>query len=159
MKLIKNTLTAALAGLALSLSMSAVAYDDALADRMNNVTGKMDRAFFTTWTHIDGKDVLRMQAEGVKFTLVDIRTPEEKAVMALTLPNALSIPLNELFQRTSLDRLEKLPADQKILLVCKGGTRSTLASSYLALLGFRNVTFVHGGSDAIVAALSPRSVK
>ncbi|MFN2309808.1 MAG: rhodanese-like domain-containing protein [Gammaproteobacteria bacterium] len=155
-----RSLLFALAAVTAVASQPVAAYDADLAKRIHtDVTGKMDREFFAGWTHIDGKDVLSMLAAGEAFTLVDVRTPEERAVLAFELPNAWAIPLNTLFQPANLDRLAGLPGNQKILLVCKGGTRSAMASAYLGLLGFKNVSFVHGGSDAIAAALSPRSVK
>ena len=81
--------------------------------------------------------------------LLDVREPVELAVEHL--PQALNIPLGEL-----RSRLEELPRDREILVVCRSGQRAYTATRMLAQNGF-DARVVSGGmlSHAI---LSPARV-
>lgn len=70
--------------------------------------------------------------------LVDVREPEEWA--AGHAPNARHIPLRDL-----PDRLEALPRDAPVYLVCRSGARSHRAAAYLKQAGFEQPINVRGG--------------
>ena len=57
---------------------------------------------------------------GEKLLVVDVRTPEEFAKGHI--PNALLLPVSELEAR-----LDEMPADRPILLICRTGRRATRA--------------------------------
>lgn len=63
--------------------------------------------------------------------VIDVRTPEEYE--ASHIPNAELLPLQEL-----QSRLNELDPEEKYLIVCQSGNRSTQASEILADNGFSN---------------------
>jgi hydroxyacylglutathione hydrolase len=73
--------------------------------------------------------------------LVDVRTPREFAGGAL--PGAQSLPLCEL-----PGRMGEIPRDARVLMMCQGGYRGTIASSLLLNAGYRDVENVAGGYSA-----------
>ena len=73
--------------------------------------------------------------------VVDVREPKEYA--AGHVPGAVSIPQAELALR-----LEDLPRDRDVLVVCEGGTRSVRAARFLKQVGFANVNNLVGGTSA-----------
>jgi hydroxyacylglutathione hydrolase len=74
-------------------------------------------------------------------TIVDVRGRSEWE--SGHLPGAVHIPLGELG-----DRLDELPKDAPLVMQCKSGSRSSIASSLLQAHGFSNVTNLHGGITA-----------
>ena len=83
--------------------------------------------------------------EGV--TLLDVREPDEWA--AGHAPEAVHIPMGELAAR-----LGELPAEANLYVVCRGGGRSSRATTFLNASG-RNATNVDGGMKAWHAAGRP----
>jgi len=83
---------------------------------------------------------LRMDEQAVD-TVIDVRRPPEWS--SGHIEGALHMPLNHLTESAlSLDR------DAKIAVLCAGGYRSSIASSLLEQLGFRNISNVVGGMTA-----------
>jgi hydroxyacylglutathione hydrolase len=72
--------------------------------------------------------------------VVDVREPAEYA--AGHLPHAISIPQADLALR-----LDELPRDRDLLVVCAGGTRSLRAASFLRQVGFERAVSLTGGTD------------
>jgi rhodanese-related sulfurtransferase len=70
-------------------------------------------------------------------TLVDVREPVEWVHGRA--PEAVHIPMNQI-----PDRLEELPRDGRLLVVCKVGGRSAQVTGYLVQQGFDAVN-VDGG--------------
>jgi hydroxyacylglutathione hydrolase len=83
-----------------------------------------------------------------RIAVLDVREPGE--VSGGAIENALSIPLGKLGSRlAALDR-------EKLLIVhCKGGFRSSIATSILRRAGFRDIANLIGGFDAWKAAGLP----
>jgi rhodanese-related sulfurtransferase len=73
--------------------------------------------------------------------VLDVREPPEYA--AGHVPGAVSIPQADLALR-----LEELPREQDLLVVCEGGTRSLRAARFLKQAGFPSVTNLAGGTSA-----------
>ena len=73
--------------------------------------------------------------------LIDVREPHEFA--AARLPSAISIPQADL-----ADRIQELPRDRDLLIVCAHGVRSLRVTHYLLWYGFRSVTSLDGGIKA-----------
>jgi rhodanese-related sulfurtransferase len=84
---------------------------------------------------------------------LDVRTPAETTVFAVTLPGALAIPINELFTEANLTRI---PTDKTVVVICLSGTRAAAAGTALRHLGFENVYILKGGFKALVAYLDPK---
>jgi hydroxyacylglutathione hydrolase len=76
--------------------------------------------------------------------VVDVRSPEEWSKGHL--PGAIHIPLAQL-----PDRIGELDASAPIVLQCRGGGRSSIATSFLQSRGVANVSNLAGGFDVWVA--------
>ncbi len=72
--------------------------------------------------------------------IIDVRTPEEYRQGHI--PGVALIPLNEL-----ADRLDEIPKDKKVLLICRSGNRSAQGTKLLRNKGFANVYNVSGGMN------------
>ncbi len=70
--------------------------------------------------------------------ILDVREPDEWAQMHI--PDAALIPLGEL-----PDRLNEIPKDKEIVVVCRSGNRSARGRDILLNAGFTNVTSMTGG--------------
>ena len=73
--------------------------------------------------------------------LLDVREPWE--FEAGHVPGAQLIPLAELE-----DRLNEVPRDRPVLVICHSGQRSLAAAGYLLQLGYADVSNVDGGTAA-----------
>jgi rhodanese-related sulfurtransferase len=69
---------------------------------------------------------------------LDVRSPDEWNEFHA--PNSTLIPLNEL-----ADRLNEVPRDQTVVVVCRSGNRSSQARDLLLEAGFTQVTSMRGG--------------
>ncbi len=87
-----------------------------------------------------------MQAEGA--FILDVRQPDEW--VEVHIEGATLIPLTELESR-----LNELPRDQKIVVVCRSGNRSAQGRDTLLANGFSQVTSMGGGMNAWQAAGLP----
>lgn len=72
--------------------------------------------------------------------LIDIREPVEFAMGHI--PGAVSLPQAEL-----ASRLDELPKDKPLYIVCQGGFRSLRATQFLRQVGYGQVINVQGGTD------------
>lgn len=136
-------------------AMSASAYDTAKAENLNAFYAHMtqkacaDSKLFTT-----GEDVMKLFREKAKFTLLDVRTAGENAIVSISSENALHIPVENLFEKANLDRL---PTDQPIIVVCHSGTRATIVAMGLKQIGFKQVHVLKGGLVALADANNPKN--
>jgi rhodanese-related sulfurtransferase len=73
--------------------------------------------------------------------VVDVREPLEYA--AGHVPGAKSVPQADLALR-----LDELPRDREVLVVCEGGVRSARAARFLKQTGFSHVNNLLGGTSA-----------
>ena len=72
--------------------------------------------------------------------LVDIRERDE--FMAVRVEGCLFIPMSQLGVR-----LDEIPRDRPVMLICASGNRSTGATAYLLQNGWEDVGSVAGGID------------
>jgi len=72
--------------------------------------------------------------------IVDVRKAEEVANVTFNVPNYINIPINELEAR-----LDELPKDKEIVMVCLSGERSLKTTYYLMNNGFKTVYNLDGG--------------
>jgi rhodanese-related sulfurtransferase len=93
---------------------------------------------------------LRTQEPG-RIAVLDVREPGE--VAGGVIENSLCIPLGRLDSR-----LAELDREKLLVVHCKGGYRSSIASSILRRRGFRDVANLTGGFDAWRNAGLPFSV-
>jgi hydroxyacylglutathione hydrolase len=84
-------------------------------------------------------------------TVLDVREPGE--VESGAIENAVTIPLGKLEKN-----LAALDRDDLIVVMCRTGYRSSIASSILRRAGFRGVANLTGGFDGWKAAGLPTSI-
>jgi rhodanese-related sulfurtransferase len=82
--------------------------------------------------------------------LVDTRSGDEQRAQGGVIPGAVDLPLSVV-----LWRLDELPRDTRLILICRHGYSSSLAAAQLKQLGFRRATDVIDGFDAWRAAGLP----
>jgi sulfate permease, SulP family len=87
----------------------------------------------------------KMHNDGSQPLVIDVR--EIREFQRGHIPNAKLIPLPNILTDTS-----ELPQDQEIILVCRGGRRSTRATYLLQNRGYKNVRVLQGGMVAWEAA-------
>jgi rhodanese-related sulfurtransferase len=93
---------------------------------------------------VNPETVLNWIYSDQKVLIVDIRTPNEQSFIGFTYPHVLNIPMNELFNRKNIEKLLQY-GDWKIIVACRAGVRSLIATSFLRYLGFNNVYSLEGG--------------
>jgi hydroxyacylglutathione hydrolase len=135
--------------------------DDAVKDMlgdlckigMTRVRGVFQADVLHAWKSRRGEleSVAQLDAPGLKklsgkktVQIVDVRSPEEWSKGHL--PGAIHIPLAQL-----PDRAGELDASAPIVLQCKGGGRSSIATSFLQSRGITGVSNLADGFDAWVA--------
>ena len=101
---------------------------------------------------ITGKEFveLRKQQPG-QIAVLDVREPGE--VSGGMIERSAHIPLGELKARTG-----ELDRERLLVVYCKGGYRSSIATSLLRRAGFRDIANLIGGYDAWKAAGLPFTV-
>ena len=87
---------------------------------------------------------LRGSAAKNNLQIIDVRSPEEWSHGHI--PGAQHIPLAAL-----PDRLDEIDPSKPVVLQCRGGGRSSIATSLLLSRGLANVSNLQGGYDAWVA--------
>jgi glyoxylase-like metal-dependent hydrolase (beta-lactamase superfamily II)/rhodanese-related sulfurtransferase len=106
--------------------------------------GEADYTWAMPHDHTDVSDVTTAEApnwlETSQATVVDVREPDE--YVRGHLPHALSIPQADLALR-----LDELPRESNLLVVCEGGIRSARAARFLKQVGFPHVTNLAGGTS------------
>ncbi len=90
------------------------------------------------------EDVHKIYQQG-GVVIVDVRELDE--YQAGHIPGAVLIPLGQLPKR-----LQEVPRDTEVILVCRSGNRSHQAYAYLRDQGFTNVHNMPGGMNAWIAA-------
>ena len=71
---------------------------------------------------------------------VDVREEDELKQISYDVPNIVNIPLSQFSSR-----FEELPKDKEIIMVCRGGRRSLIATDFLLSHGFKSVVNMKGG--------------
>ena len=89
-----------------------------------------------------------LKKEPATTAVLDVREPSESSADAIE--NSARIPLGQLESRVN-----ELDRDKLLIVHCKGGYRSSIATSLLRRAGFRNIANLAGGFDAWKAAGLP----
>jgi rhodanese-related sulfurtransferase len=82
--------------------------------------------------------------------LVDTRSPDERDEQGVLVPGAVKHPLSVV-----LWRLEELPRETRVILICRHGFSSSFAAAHLRQLGFEAAGDVVGGVESWQAAGLP----
>ncbi len=72
--------------------------------------------------------------------IVDVRNQSEVAEVSFDVPNYMNIPLNELE-----NRVNEIPKDTEIVMVCRSGERSLKTTYFLMNAGYENVYNMRDG--------------
>jgi len=72
--------------------------------------------------------------------IVDVRSNKEVADVTFDVPNYINIPLLELEER-----INEIPKDKEVILVCNSGTRSLKATYFLMNAGYETVYNMRDG--------------
>lgn len=86
--------------------------------------------------------------DSAEYALIDVREVDEYA--AGHLPGAINVPLSDL-----QNRVDEIPKDTPVVLVCRSGGRSARAGEFLAAQGWDNLTNLLGGTVGWVEAGYP----
>ena len=99
----------------------------------------MNRAPLSAEISVD--DLARRRSAGEKIALLDVRDPWEVEICRL--PDSLDVPLAHLSER-----VDALPRDGMLVILCHHGMRSQHAARWLRAQGFANAVNLAGGIDA-----------
>jgi len=113
---------------------------------LNQSASDADAALGTLPATISADEAYQMYQDGAFF--VDVRTPEEWDEYHI--PGTTLIPLEELGIR-----IDEIPPDQEIVVVCGLGPRSKIGYDILVRAGFPQVTNMAGGLESWAAAGHP----
>ncbi|MDJ0881122.1 MAG: rhodanese-like domain-containing protein [Gammaproteobacteria bacterium] len=91
--------------------------------------------------------------KGKAMVALDVRTPRELGVFAMTLPGSMKIPVDQLFEEENLDRL---PTDRPIVVICKSGDRAMAITTALRHSGFEKTYSLVGGISGLSHYLGPK---
>lgn len=75
--------------------------------------------------------------------IVDVREPDELAALAYDVKDVKNIPLGDIE-----NRMNEIPKDRQVIVVCKSGGRSGRAFEALKAKGYTNVVNMEGGMNA-----------
>jgi rhodanese-related sulfurtransferase len=96
--------------------------------------------FSFAYQDLNAKQFYEMMQKEKDVIILDVRTPQEYQEGYIS--NAINIPVQILGQQ--LDKLKNFK-DKKILVYCRSGHRSAIASQILDRAGFKNVYNLKGG--------------
>jgi rhodanese-related sulfurtransferase len=96
--------------------------------------------FSLAYQDLNAKQFYEMMQKEKDVIILDVRTPQEYQEGHIS--NAINIPVQILGQQ--LDKLKNFK-DKKILVYCRSGHRSAIASQILDRAGFKNVYNLKGG--------------
>jgi len=97
---------------------------------------------------ISVRDLRAKRETGEPFVLLDVREPDELAVVSL--PWAKAIPMGDVPQR-----LGELPPGAEIVVMCHHGGRSERVTRFLNANGFPQAVNLAGGIDAYAEEIEP----
>ena len=98
---------------------------------------------------VSPSDVVRGQADGSRWTILDVREKWELDTVALD--GANWIPMGEI-----AERCKELDKHSPLAVLCHSGIRSRRVAEYLAAQGFTTVVNIAGGIDAWAEELDPK---
>jgi hydroxyacylglutathione hydrolase len=114
----------------------------------NRGAADMSWAMLTNLYRVDEIDVEDVERRGPDALLLDVREPEEYEHAHIV--GAVNLPQAEL-----ASRLEEIPRNRPLLLVCQVGSRSRRAAQFLRQMGFTRIATLRGGTEAWQGAGKP----
>ena len=114
----------------------------------NRGTADLPWAMLTTDHDVPEVTVDEVESRPDGTVLLDVREPHEYA--AGHIAGAINLPQADL-----ATRLEELPRDRKLLVVCQAGMRSRRAAQFLSQVGFDDIASVRGGTGEWISSGRP----
>jgi rhodanese-related sulfurtransferase len=111
----------------------------------NRGVAEMPWAMLTSSAPVPEIGIEELARRSEAAVVLDVREAAEYATGHV--PGAINLPQADL-----ATRLDELPRDKPLLLICQGGYRSLRAARFLAQVGFGDVVSVQGGTAAWQAA-------
>ena len=94
---------------------------------------------------ITAEQLKRRLDDGAAPFMLDVREPEEMADGVIA--GSINIPMDDVEHR-----LDEIPAEREIVVICHMGVRSAYIARKLKALGYDRVTNLSGGVDAWLRA-------
>jgi glyoxylase-like metal-dependent hydrolase (beta-lactamase superfamily II)/rhodanese-related sulfurtransferase len=98
-------------------------------------------AMLTSSPNVREVDLDELRERPANTVVVDVREPEEFALGHV--PGAINLPQADL-----ATRLDEVPRDRPVMVICQAGLRSLRAAQFLSQCGLRDVASVKGGTAA-----------
>ena len=117
-------------------------------ERFDTLLSEMNFDFFGTSTHAVSAEAAVKLADSKDVFFLDVRSREETS--QISFPFAVNIPVNEVPKR-----LEELPTDKLIVVICSSVFRSAMVYTYLRYKGFEQVKGLAAGLEQMAAFLKP----
>ena len=117
----------------------------------NRGLAEMPWAMLTSSPPVPEVDIEALEARESDAVVLDVREPEEYAHGHV--PGAVSVPQADL-----ASRLNEVPRDRPLILICQRGMRSLRAAQFLVQMGIDRVVSVRGGTAAWGKAGKPLTV-
>jgi len=114
----------------------------------NRGVAEVSWAMLTSVPVVQEIEVDTLESRSVETIVLDVREPEEYEHGHV--PGAISLPQADL-----ASRLDEIPRDCPLVLICRSGARSLRAAQFLRQVGFEQVMNVQGGTEAWRAAGKP----
>jgi glyoxylase-like metal-dependent hydrolase (beta-lactamase superfamily II)/rhodanese-related sulfurtransferase len=114
----------------------------------NRGAADMTWAMLTTSAVVAEVAAAALESRGPDAAVLDVREPEEYAHGHV--PGATNLPQAEL-----ATRLEEVPRDRPVFVICQAGMRSLRAAQFLRQMGIVQVASVRGGTEAWRSAGKP----
>jgi len=111
----------------------------------NRGRADMAWAMLTSSPEVREVNLEELRARSADAVVVDVREPEEFATGHV--PGAVNLPQADL-----ATRLDEVPRDRPVWVICQGGFRSLRAAQFLSQCGIAGVASVKGGTEAWRAA-------
>jgi rhodanese-related sulfurtransferase len=108
----------------------------------------MPWAMLTSTASVPEIEVEALEAHRLDALVLDVREPAE--YVHGHVPDSVNLPQADL-----ASRLDELPRDRPVYVLCQGGFRSLRAARFLKQMGFEQVASVKGGTAAWSAAGKP----
>ncbi|HJQ55443.1 MAG TPA: rhodanese-like domain-containing protein [Vineibacter sp.] len=97
---------------------------------------------------LDVGQLAQMRRDGTAHIVLDIRETDEVAVCSLA--DSLCVPMQDVPRR-----LDTLPRDRPLIVLCHHGVRSAMVTGFLRHNGFDNAWNLAGGIDAWARQVDP----
>lgn len=129
--------------LIMALTGVSFGYDKELAKRFDMMFSMMTPEIIAKRPcQITTDQLINMIKKKEPFVILDVRTPQEMAIVGITWKDKLEIPMDKLFKP---ENLAKLPKDKTIVVVCHTGDRAAAVTVALRAIGFEKAFQFKGG--------------